>query len=339
MRVWIDIENPPQVQYLTPLVSAFEDAGAEVIVTARDYGSTYALLEGRGVPFHRVGASYGREKWRKAKGLAARTARLARFLARRRPDAAVHAGRASALAATLLRVPSFAFRDYEFVNLTVDRATRSFVVFPDAIGGEAFTAQGIKPGRLVPFAGLKEDLSFAGVDVDAIEPHRLEGARDGLVRVLVRPPAEESHYYSSESGQTARELLLHLARLPAAQVVYSPRYPRQAAHLEDVAWENEPIVIGESVPFVPLLKSVDAVVGSGGTMAREAAYLGIPAFSIFRGTIGGVDRHLASLGRLQLLSSPAEFERLDLTRLERRPVLASNPALPQEIVAAVAERS
>ena len=52
MRIWIDVENPPQVQYLTPLADAFRQAGADVVLTARDYGSTYALLEGRGVPFH-----------------------------------------------------------------------------------------------------------------------------------------------------------------------------------------------------------------------------------------------------------------------------------------------
>ena len=40
MKVWIDIENPPQVQYLMPVATAFEEIGADVLVTARDYGST-----------------------------------------------------------------------------------------------------------------------------------------------------------------------------------------------------------------------------------------------------------------------------------------------------------
>jgi predicted glycosyltransferase len=338
MRIWIDIENPPQVQYLTPLAAAFEAAGAEVVITARDYGSTFELLAARGVPFHRLGTSYGKEKWRKATGLLGRTATLTRFFARRRPDAVVHAGRASALAASVLRVPSFSFRDYEFVNLTIDRLTRSFVVFPDAIDEASFTGQGIKAQRLVPFSGLKEDLSFAGIDPNTIPPHDLGRARDGLVRVLVRPPAEESHYYSSESGRVARALLARLAADELAQVVFSPRYPRQAAYLDEVDWHNEPLMIGESVPFMPLLNAVDAVVGSGGTMAREAAYLGLPAFSIFQGTIGGVDRHLEQLGRLELLASTADFDRLDLSRIERKPVLESNPDLPQEIVAAVVAR-
>ena len=52
----------------------------------------------------------------------------------------------------------------------------------------------------------------------------------------------------------------------------------------------------KAVPFVPLLKAVDLVICSGGTMLREAAYLGVPAYSIFKSRIGGVDRYLASIG-------------------------------------------
>ena len=34
----------------------------------------------------------------------------------------------------------------------------------------------------------------------------------------------------------------------------------------------------------------DLVISGGGTMNREAAALGVPVYSIFRGKIGGVDR-------------------------------------------------
>ena len=38
-------------------------------------------------------------------------------------------------------------------------------------------------------------------------------------------------------------------------------------------------------------------------MNREAAALGVPVYSIFRGTIGAVDRYLSDSGRLVLLES------------------------------------
>ncbi len=338
MRIWIDVENPPQVQYLTPLVGAFEAAGADVVLTARDYGSTYALLEARSVPFHKVGASYGKGKRRKATGLVQRTGRLVRLFGRKKPDAVVHAGRAPALAGWLLRIPSFGLRDYEFVDVTVDRVVKNWILHPRVFDPSVFIEHGVRPDRFLPYEGLKEDITFAGVDLASVEPLEFPGAGDGLVRILVRPPAEESHYYSSDSGRFAHELLAYLAAQERAQVIFSPRYSRQRSYLEDVDWRNEPVVLEESAPFLPLLKAVDAVVASGGTMAREAAYLGIPSYSIFRGPIGGVDRHLADLGRLELLSSDEDFERLRIEPKREASRLESNPRLPEDIVEAVTTR-
>jgi hypothetical protein len=55
-------------------------------------------------------------------------------------------------------------------------------------------------------------------------------------------------------------------------------------------------------------------------MNREAAALGVPVYSIFRGKIGAVDRYLAGNGRLVLLEgvddiySKIVLERRDLAR-------------------------
>lgn len=38
-------------------------------------------------------------------------------------------------------------------------------------------------------------------------------------------------------------------------------------------------------------------------MNREAAAMGVPVYSIFRGTIGAVDRYLAERGRLVLIQT------------------------------------
>ena len=211
-------------------------------------------------------------------------------------------------------------------------------MFPDAIDPSSFTSQGIRADRLLPFVGLKEDLSFAGIDPAGVEAYDLGAADDGVTRVLVRPPAEESHYYSSDSGRVFQAVIARLASEELAQVVFSPRYARQTGYLDAVRWRRDPLVIGESVPFVPLLNAVDAVVASGGTMAREAAYLGLPAFSVFQGRIGGVDRLLAEQGRLTLLASSQDIERLDFREIRRLPIIDGNQNLPGQIVAAVRER-
>jgi predicted glycosyltransferase len=322
VQAWIDIENPPQVQYLLPFRRAFADAGAEVVVTARDYGITFDLLEASGVDFDRVGASYGKGKLQKIVGLGRRTLQLSRaFRGRARPDLLVHAGRAAPLVARRHGAASFSIWDYEWADITFDRLAGSYVVFPDVIDPDAFRERGIRSERLIPFRGLKEDLSFAEVDIDAIPAHRFDELDDRLVRVLFRPAAEESHYYRSESGRTSFGLLEHLAGQEEVCVVFAPRYPWQEEQLAGLRCVNPPVVLREAVPFVSLLKAVDLVVSSGGTMIREAAYLGIPAYSTFRGKPGGVDRHLEATGRLHFVESPADFARIALTK--RGPVSPS----------------
>lgn len=338
MRIWIDIENPPQVQYLLPFRNAFERVGANVVITARDYGITYELLANAGVDFHPVGAAFGRERWRKALGLARRARSLSQLNRRLgRPDALITAGRASAVVARRMRIPAFVLTDYEHTNHSVGRLTRSYIVFPDAIDPASFREGGIRADRLVSYAGLKEDLTFAGVDVDATAPHALD-APERLVRVLFRPPAEESHYYSPESGEVSLALLDHLSQREDAVLVLAPRYPRQAADLDRFDWVNRPLVLDRAIPFLSLLKAVDVVISSGGTMVREAAYLGVPAYSILRNAAGGVDRHLEALGRLRFITSPDDFGELVLRRAARKPVLASNPQLLHELVDAMLER-
>jgi uncharacterized protein len=340
VQVWIDIENPPQVQYLLPFKRAFEAIGVDVAVTARDYGFTYDLLRGAGVAFEPVGASYGQGARRKAVGLAHRTSALtARFARRPRPGALVCAGRASVLAARALGITSFALGDYEYVHQRLYRHTRSFLVFPDVIDSRALLDQGIRRDRLIPYQGIKEDLTFSGVDLDAVDPHAFgQLAGRDLVKILFRPAAEQAHYYTSESGRRTHRALERLAERGDAVVIFSPRYPHQVELLRGFSWANEPIVLDAPVDFISLLKGVDAVVSAGGTMLREAAYLGVPAYSLFGGRTGGVDRHLEALGRLRLLDGDD-----DLSAIARdngpHGVMRANPRLLDELVATVMQRA
>jgi predicted glycosyltransferase len=60
----------------------------------------------------------------------------------------------------------------------------------------------------------------------------------------------------------------------------------------------------------------DLVVSGGGTMNREAAALGVPVYSIFRGPIGAVDRWLVQQGRLILVEAEDQVD--SKIRFERR---------------------
>jgi predicted glycosyltransferase len=330
----VDIENPPQVRYLLPIVRRLRERDAHVVVTARDYGITLELLKREGVDFRPLGAHFGASKVSKVAGNLRRTIQLRRLMRRAdRTAAVISCSRSASLAARSLAVPSFVICDYEFVNLAAFRVARSYVLHPDVIPAAAFTSRGVDSRRLLPFVGIKEGISFAGVDPSRIPPARIPEAdtHPGVTRVLVRPPAEESHYHRTESTSFADEMLRCLARRDDCLTLFLPRYDHQVGKLARHEWKRAPVVLDRPIDFVELYNTVDVVVSGGGTMTREAAYVGVPAISIFQGKIGAVDRYLASLGRLTLLSEPSELDSVDL-HTPRQPPLAEHTDVVDGIV-------
>jgi uncharacterized protein len=333
-RVWLDIDNPPQVQYLLPFAGALRARGAEVLITARDYGDAVDLLAQHSERFHVVGGEFGRYKVAKVWGAMTRALALkSLFDDGTRPVFLLCSSRSSALTARLMNIPSYIVLDYEFANLSFFRLTRSTILYPDVIDVASLLSAGIAADRLVPFRGMKEDISLGAIDVETADPVEFAEISDQeAVRVLFRPPSEQSHYFSAESRRFALCVLKYLADQPHVVVVFSPRHPWQVLDLEPIRWRNEPIVLNQPVPFVPLLKAVDLVVCSGGTMLREAAYLGVPAYSIFKSEIGAVDKHLAAIGRVRIIDSEDELTTLELKRRTGLSPLRTNPNLLDEIV-------
>jgi uncharacterized protein len=330
LRVWIDIDNPAQVQYQLRFQTAFVRSGAEVLITARAFGMTADLISGQGSEARIVGGGLPRSKLRKAVGTVGRARGLAAVCkAWGRPAAVISTSRATALASWWMGINQFALLDYEHVDLAVYRQTGCHVLHPDIIPVEFFLKRGFKRSRLLPFRGLKEDISFSAVELASLQP---ETQRGQVTRFLVRPPAEQSHYYVSESGKVTREVLGFLSARSDAQVLFSPRHPWQRSYLEGQHWVLDPVLLDEAVPFPELLSRADAVVSAGGTMLREAAYLGIPGFSTFRGVPGAVDLHLETQGRVIFMRSIQDFDRLLPAALVRRPPMESHPGLLDDLV-------
>jgi uncharacterized protein len=339
VKVWIDIENPPQVQYLLPFARAFDAAGTETVITARDYGDTVAMLTSAEVEAHVFGTQAGAGKARKLAALAVRARQLVRFLtATGRPDVLLAASRPAAVAARRLGIPSLIIGDYEYANVSLYRLTGSTILYPDVIDPAVFRGRGVRADQLVPFHGIKEDLTFADLDEGAAEPYDLGPVSDDAVRVLFRPPSETSHYYRETSTNMARATLELLADA-GALVIFSPREARQVAYLDPLRWHHAPVVLERPVPFLSLLKSADAVICAGGTMLREAAYLGVPAYSIFQSPIGGVDRWLERIGRARVLAAPEDLRRIELRRRGPLERLDSNPHLLEDLMAVVGARA
>jgi len=122
------------------------------------------------------------------------------------------------------------------------------------------------------------------------------------------------------------------------QIVLLPRSEKQKAFVGK-RWasyiaERRIIIPKHAVDGLNLIWHSDLVISGGGTMNREAAALGVPVYSIFRGKIGAVDRYLSEKGRLILIENKAQlYSKIVLARRDKsfNPASSDNLAL-QKIV-------
>jgi predicted glycosyltransferase len=74
-------------------------------------------------------------------------------------------------------------------------------------------------------------------------------------------------------------------------------------------------------------------------MNREAAALGVPVYSIFRGQIGKVDKYLAEKGRLTLIETTEDVRSKirPIRRLKKKEANFGDRMALKQIVAAIEE--
>lgn len=253
------------------------------------------------------------------------------------PRAVLSTSRSGVMAARMLGSKCFTILDYEGVETLVYRTFGTTVLHPEVIPASEFSALGFPEHRLVSFPGLKEDISFSGMNLTKVRPAELPSPRDPrLPAILVRPPSETSHYRVNASSDALGRILDHLADRSDAQVVFAPRESKQEQMLSARQWSVPPVLLRQPIPLVDLLRSVDRVLTGGGTMLREAAWFGVPTVTVFQGALPYVDRWLESEGRIERIGpsdDPAKFQWQ--AELERRAEGSVNGASLETVVKAL----
>ena len=307
MQVWIDITNSPHVLFFRPLIRLLQAGGHEVEVSTREYAQTIELLELHGIDHHVIGPRHGGSGVvGKARALAARLPALRRFAKPRRFDLALaHGSHELTLAARSLGIPSATAHDYEFATLQHQLGLRAAtrVVFPEAIPAKRLARLGARPPKLVRYPGIKEEYYLADFEPD---PAAIEGIDPAKVLAVVRTPPDVSLYHRHGNPLFAGVL----ERLGRDESVHAVVLPRTAEQRESIRGLGLPSVHvpEQAMDARSLVALADLVVSAGGTMNREAAALGTPAYTTFTGRLGAVDEMLIADGRLRPLAAASALE-------------------------------
>jgi predicted glycosyltransferase len=333
-RVWIDLDNTPHVPFFLPIIRALEREGHSVLVTARDAFQVCAVADYHGLAYAKVGRHYGANKAMKVAGTVWRAAQLLPAVLREKPDISMsHGSRSLVLVSALLRIPTMLLFDYEHAE-RLPFLKPALGVAPEAIADPALAGD-FRYG-LRSYGGLKEDVYAATFRPDPSILADL-GAADEDILVTIRPPATEAHYHNPEAETLFVEVVEFLGAKQGVRMVILPRTAGAQREFVYRTWprwceERKIIIPQHALDGLNLVWFSDLVVSGGGTMNREAAALGVPVYSIFRGKLGAVDRYLAREGRLVLIES-REDVRSKLRVVKRAkgsaPASAARPALGQ----------
>lgn len=317
-RIWIDFDNSPHVPFFAPIIDELRKRGYEVALSARDAYQVFDLADRMGFRYAKIGRHYGKHKVFKVLGTVLRTLQLIPFALRNKPDLAVsHGSRGQIIVCSLLGIPSLGIMDYEFAR-SVAILSPKWLMVPDVIPDSALA---IERAHILKYPGIKEDVYAPQFAPDPSIIAELS-LKPGTLVVTLRPPATEAHYHNPEGEALYEAAVLYLAEQPNVAVVLLPRNVRQAEaarkRWSSLLADGKMVIPEHAVDGLNLIWHSDLVISGGGTMNREAAALGVPVYSIFRGPIGAVDRYLSDHKRLIMVESVDEIRtKIKLCRRER----------------------
>lgn len=317
-KVWVDLDNTPHVPFFEPIIRELRARGCDVLCTARDAFQVCELARQKGIAIEQVGRHSGKNRIRKAAGLFYRALQLLPLVMREKPVLAVsHGSRAQFIVCKLLKIPSVLIEDYEHSSYPPMMKPR-WEILPDCIDDVGLCVERERARR---YPGTKEHVYVRDFRPDASVLGKL-GLKEQDLVVTVRPPATEAHYHDERGEALFFELMDFLLKDARVRIVLLPRNTRQTQWMKEKQpdWfiNNRVVVPWAAMDGLNLIFHSDLVVSGGGTMNREAAALGVPAYSILGGKIGAVDHALERAGQLTIVQSARDFaEKIKLVRRPR----------------------
>lgn len=312
--IWIDFENAPHVWVFKEIINKLRNENKEVLITARDFSSTINLCNYFG--FHPI--SKEKKYFTKSTiGKIYHTIKRGLYLAKliksnnTLPNLALsHGSRSQAFAAKLLGLKVISLDDFENsfqgFNYFVDYLLTPFPIEKNKWGKHSKKVQ--------HYPGLKEELYLW--NEDNFNCNDFNFLNDSHINVLFRPEGRYTHYSSEKSLLVQNKLLDIFSITPGIKIILIARDKEQENNLiREFSKRKIDYIIPEKILNGPaLINNCDLLIGGGGTMNREAAVLGVPAYSFFGGKLGDVDRYLIKNNKLVMIENEDDISKIKFVK-------------------------
>jgi uncharacterized protein len=333
MKIWLDFNNSPQVLFFRPIIAELLRKGHTLEITTRNYAQTVQLADQIGFSHTVIGHHGGRSFYNLLKQNYLRAISLARWARKKRFDLALsHNSYSLAVAASILRIPSVTLMDYEHqpLNHICFRLAKRVIV-PEPFPEDMVRKYGAA-GKTVRYRGVKEEVYLSDFVPDP-EFKSKEGFPLDSPLNVIRPPAPWTAYHRFEN-----DLFDCLIQYFSNQIgEFNLFIPRIASQIDGMMGFSNINIATKVYDGPNLLYHSDKVFSGGGTMSREAAVLGTPSFTLFKGKSAAVDRFLMEQGKMIQLIDPSDF--IKIVETKKAPQQENNKIvfLPCEITEMILE--
>lgn len=286
--IWFDINNVPHVNFLLPIIHKYEKE-FDIIYSLRDFAETKGLFEKRiGKPYLEAGTHQGGIKLMKVLGVFKRFGILRRNLPYFDIKISV-GGDASSMLAKLRGKMSVTFDDNETSPNWRYAPFSDLAFWPKVINPAVLKKQGFK-NNLYQYNGYKEDFYLANYEPNSGFLEQLPFEH----YVVVRPENIKASYV--EGRQSIVPELLKQLDAAGYNILFLPRYESDRDYAQGI---NNIYIPKDAVNGLDACYYADAILTGAGTMAREAACLGVPSVSFFAGAhLLAVDQSMVDAGKM-----------------------------------------
>jgi len=291
-KIWFDIEEPKTAIMFNSLFDMFQNEGAEILITARDFDSTYQILDSLGIEYTRVGKHGGEKLENKLQTYIDRLKGLLPLIKNFNPDYFITFSSVEGTRIAFgLKISSIGFND-EPRNEPVCKLIFPFlnnIITPQCVPIEWYIDLYADPKKIIRYNGIDE----LGWLLDYFpNPQILEdfNLEKGKYIILRTEPSFASYFIDKLKPEETliSEIFPPIYKeYPNHKYFLLVRTNKQQKFLQNKLKSyinDENVVITSYLPNMPDFCFYGALmISGGGTIVRESSLLNVPSIEFFPG--------------------------------------------------------
>jgi predicted glycosyltransferase len=291
-RIWIDVEQPKTAIMFNSLFKRFKSENAEVLITARDYDSTYKILNDSNVRYLKVGKHGGEKLENKLEAYINRLKQLFPIIKNFLPNYFVtFLSIEGTRIAYGFNIPSIGMND-EPRNIPVCKLIHPFIgkiITPECIPIDLYTKLCASPEKIIRYNGLDEIAWISEFDPnpEVLKKFDLEKGKYIIIRT---EPTQASYLIDKikpEETQISNFFPFIYKDFPNYKYFLLVRSKMQEQFLNKklkIYNKEKNVIITQYLPNIIDLCFYGAlIISGGGTIVRESSLLNVPSIEFFPG--------------------------------------------------------